>query len=109
DVLRGAESVDDAHRRRQADLEADADRDIAVIARFEEIEIRGARLASVAEFSEPDLTSIYAFGEAEQWETRRFAQCRARIRAQEGACAQQRILEAGPQPTRAGLAVRNAT
>src|SRR5215467_15565622 len=38
DVPCGAEGVDDAHRRRQADLEADTGRDIAALARFEEIE-----------------------------------------------------------------------
>src|SRR5215467_3541058 len=65
DVRCSAEGVDDAHRRRQADLEADARRDIAALARFEEIDIRGTRFASVAEFSQPDLTNVYAFGEAE--------------------------------------------
>src|SRR5215831_1796042 len=105
DVPCSTEGIDDAHRRRQADLEADAGRDITEPARFQEIEIRGTRLASVAELSEPDLTSVDAFGEAEQWETRGLSHRAARVRAKEGARAEQWILEAGPQPARAGLAV----
>src|SRR3954452_12186731 len=107
DVTRSAEGVDHTHRGWQANLKADTGRNVSTIARRDEIEIRRARLAGIAELAEAHVLRCNILRQAQQRKARRLAECAARIGPQERTGAQKRILEAHPQATRARLAVRN--
>ena len=102
---------DRAHHRegcRQADLKADVLRQFAALARREKVEIRGARLAHIAELAEMHIAGRDAFAEREQREAVGRPHFAGRIRPQKGRGAQQRILPADPELAAADFAVRNA-
>src|SRR5690606_15468431 len=80
----------------------------AALARRAEVEIRALRLARIAELAEAHFLGLHALGEAQLRELRGGPHLAARIRPDIGAGAQQRVLEAHPQPARAGLAVGHA-
>jgi hypothetical protein len=107
-VARGTEGVDDAHRRRQADLKPRPFGNVAAIAGGQEVEIGATRLAGVAELAELDFVRFDAFRQAQQRKPRRLAQRAARVGPQERTRAEQRILEAHPQAARPRLAVGDA-
>src|SRR4051812_34018862 len=96
DVTRSAEGVDHTHRGWQANLKADTGRNVSTIARRDEIEIRRARLAGIAELAEAYVLRCNILRQAQQGKARRLAECAARIGPQERTGAQKRILEAHP-------------
>src|SRR5215471_18790045 len=66
DITRGAEGIDDAHRRGQTDLEAHARRNVSTLSCRNEIEIRRPRLPGVAELAKTHLVQCSALSEAEK-------------------------------------------
>ena len=107
DVTRGAEGVNHAHRSWQANLEPNAGGNVSAMAGRDEIEVRRTRLTGIAEFPEAYVLWSSVLGEAQQRKARCLAKRAARIRPQERTGAQERILEADPQATRARFAIRN--
>ncbi len=95
-------------RRRQTDLKTDALRQHALVARRDKVEIRGARLAGIAELAETHVRRRNPFAKREQRKAVGRADGAGGIRPQIGARAQQRILPADPQAASADLAVGNA-
>ena len=100
--------TDHGKRRRQADLETDIFRQRAVLARGDKVEIGGARLARITELAEFHIRRRDAFGQRQQRKFIGRADGAGRIRPQERAGAQQRILPADPQFAAADFAVGNA-
>ncbi|HWI39495.1 MAG TPA: hypothetical protein VNU64_23820 [Burkholderiales bacterium] len=82
--------------------------DVAALARRAEVEVRALRLARIAELAERHLARIDAFGEAELRKLVGRPHFTAWVGPQIWTRAQQRVLEAHPQPPRADFAVRNA-
>ena len=81
---------------------------VAGLARGDKVEIGGARLARVAELAEFHIGRRDAFGQRQQRKLIGRADGAGRIRPQERAGAQQRILPADPQFAAADFAVGNA-
>src|SRR6185503_398261 len=72
-IARGTEGINDAHWRRQADLESRPFCDIAAIARGQEVEVGAARFPCIAELAEFDLIRRDSLRQAQQRKSGRLA------------------------------------
>jgi hypothetical protein len=100
--------ADDRERRGQADLEADAGRQLAPLSRRAEVEIGRTCLAGITQLAEANRCRIGAFGQREQGEAVGRADRTRRVRPQQRVAAKHGVLPGDPHAPPADLAIRDS-